>query len=132
MESWRTVWRVGLAPTLSVAGLEALRDALRDDDKRLLQGATTQPPPLMLVQDWPCEGGCAVSLPGWLGDGLETVGEVEEHFARSCFECDQLTGDPGSVRWFLNWYDDTPRPEVRRELLAEVEKALSERLVQSV
>jgi hypothetical protein len=27
----------------------------------------------------------------------------------------------------LNWFDDTPRNEMRRELLAEVERALTER-----
>ena len=32
MESWRTVWRDGFAPVLSVTGLEALRDALAGDE----------------------------------------------------------------------------------------------------
>ena len=35
MESWRTVWREGFAPVLSLKGLEALRDALAADDPRL-------------------------------------------------------------------------------------------------
>ena len=45
MESWRRAWRVGLAPGLSRAGLEALSAALLRNDPRLLQGATTSPPP---------------------------------------------------------------------------------------
>jgi len=127
MESWRKVWRDGFAPILSTAGLEMLRDALSRDDARLTQGATTTPPPLMCVQDWPVEACCALGFCGWRGDGLETVGEVEEFFARCCFEADQRLGEPAACRWFLNWFDDTPRDEMRRELLSEVEIVLGER-----
>ena len=124
MESWRKVWREGVEPLLTTEGLSALAQALRSDDGRLVQGATTTPPPLMCVQDWPCEGACALGYCGWVGDGLETVGEVEEFFARMCFEIDQRLGEPAACRWFLNWYDETPRDEMRRELLAEVTRAL--------
>lgn len=127
MESWRIVWRNGFVPSLSVAGLEALRDALRGDDPRLVQGATTLPPPLTVVQDWSVEAACALGFCGWQGDDLTTVGEVEEHFAKCCFEADRRLGEPAACRWFLNWFDDAPRDEMRRELLAEVELALNER-----
>ena len=127
MESWRMVWRSGLAPVLSTAGLTTLRDALESDDHRLVQGATTTPPPLMCVQDWPVEAACALGYCGWVGDGLETVGEVEEFFARMCFAIDQRLGEPAGCRWFLNWFDETPRDEMRRLLLAEVARALTER-----
>jgi hypothetical protein len=129
MESWRIVWRDGFVPVLSTVGLMALRDALRSDDPRLVQGATTTPPPLMCVQDWPVEACCALGFCGWQGDALFTVGEVEEHFAKCCFEADQRLGEPAACRWFLNWFDDTPRTEMRRELLAEVELALAERIL---
>jgi hypothetical protein len=128
MEAWRKVWRDGLAPQLSVAALQALRQALQSDDARLLQGATTSPPPLQCVQDWPVEAACVLGYCGWQGDGLETVGEVEEYFARMCFEIDQAMGEPAACRWFLNWFDDTPRDEMRRELLTEVHRTLAERL----
>lgn len=127
MESWRKVWREGLAPLLSTAGLEALRGALVSDDARLLQGATTTPPPLQCVQDWPVEAACALGYCGWKGEGLETVAEVEEFFARMCFEIDQRLGEPAGCRWFLNWFDDTPRDDMRRLLLAEVNRALAQR-----
>lgn len=127
MESWRTVWREGFAPVLSLKGLEALRDALAADDARLTQGSTTTPPPLMCVQDWPVEAACAVGFCGWQGDRLQRVGEVEEFFARCCFEADTRLGEAAACRWFLNWFDDTPRDEMRRELLAEVERAIAER-----
>jgi hypothetical protein len=64
---------------------------------------------------------------GWQGDGLETVAEVEEFFARICFETDQALGEPAACRWFLNWFDETPRAEVRAQLLAEVNRTLGER-----
>src|SRR4051794_37938917 len=128
MESWRQVWREGFVPVLSTSGLETLRDALRTDDPRLTQGSTTTPPPLLCVQDWPVEAACALGFCGWQGEGLESVGEVEEFFAKACFEADQRLGEPAACRWFLNWFDDTPRAEMRRELLAEVELALGDRV----
>ena len=127
MESWRKVWREGLAPLLSTDGLEALRGGLANDDPRLLQGATSTPPPLQCVQDWPVEAACALGFCGWQGDGLESVAEVEEFFARACFEADQRLGEAAACRWFLNWFDDTSRDEMRKELLAEVERAIEER-----
>jgi hypothetical protein len=128
MESWRKVWREGMAPQLSVAALGALQKALQNDDPRLLQGATTSPPPLECVRDWPVEAACVLGYCGWQGEGLETVAEVEEFFARACFETDQRLGEPAACRWFLNWFDDTPRDEVRRDLLTEVTRTLARRL----
>jgi hypothetical protein len=127
MDSWQKVWREGLAPLVSTAGLEALRTALVNDDARLLQGATTTPPPLQCVQDWPVEAACALGYCGWQGEGLESVAEVEEYFARLCFEVDQRLGEPAACRWFLNWFDETPRDEMRRLLLAEVQLTLGQR-----
>jgi hypothetical protein len=128
MESWRKVWQDGVAPLLSTKSLEVLRRALMTDDNRLMQGATTTPPPLQCVQDWPVESACALGYCGWQGEGLETVGEVEEFFARMCFEIDQRLGEPAACRWFLNWFDETPREQMRQELLAEVNQTLSQRL----
>lgn len=127
MESWRKVWREGIAPQLSDEALEALRLALGRDDARILQGATTTPPPLQCVQDWPVEAACVLGYCGWQGEGLETVAEVEQFFAATCFEADRRLGEPAAVRWFLNWYDETPRDDMRRQLLAEVNHVLARR-----
>jgi hypothetical protein len=62
MESWRLVWREGICPCLATPGLEALRDALRADDRRLTQGSSTTPPPNLCVQDWPVEAACVHRL----------------------------------------------------------------------
>src|SRR5438132_200227 len=125
MESWRSVWRRGIAPQVTAKHLEPLFEALRDDDLRLLQGATTSPPVMQWVQNWPVAAADAIGFMGWKGWELETVGEVEEFFDRMCFEIDQLIGEPAACRWFLNWFDDTPREEMRHELLAEVWRSLA-------
>lgn len=127
MQSWRKVWRDAVAPLLGVPELEALRDALASDDPRLMQGRTADPTPLLYAQDRPVERACALGLCGWLGCGLDTVGLVEEYFARMCHEIDLRLGEPAGCRWFLNWFDETPRVEVLRELLPEVELALAGR-----
>ena len=131
MDLWKKVWREGIVPQLSTPGLEALKTALVNNDKRLIQDATTVPPPLQCVQDWPVEASDAIAFAAWQGDGLETVGEVEEFFARTCFECDNALGEPAACRWWLNWFDDAPRDEMRRELLAEVQIVLAARALQA-
>jgi hypothetical protein len=83
---------------------------------------------MQCVLDWPVEAACAIGYCGWQGDGLETVGEVEEFFCRLCFEADQRLGEPAAVRFFINWTDESPRDEVRRELLGEVNLALADRV----
>jgi hypothetical protein len=130
MESWRKVWREGVAPLLSQQALAVLKRGLESDDVRLIQGATTTPPPLQCVQDWPVEAACALGYCGWQGEGLESVAEVEEFFARVCFEVDNRLGEPAGCRWFLNWFDETPRDEMRRLLLAEVNRAITERVLE--
>jgi hypothetical protein len=128
MESWRKVWREGFAPLLPTVGLMALRDALSIDDHRILQGVTTSPPAMLCVQDWPIEGSCVLGFCAWQGEGLDTVGEIEEFFARTCLEADQHLGELAACRYFVNWYDDTPRAEMRSLLLEEVEQTLAQRI----
>lgn len=130
MENWRKVWRVGVHPLLSVEQLEMLRDALVNDDPRMLQGATTTPPPLMCVQDWPVEAACLLGLCGVVehgGFGTAVVADVEESFGRLCYNIDRTLGEPAGCRWLLNWFDDTPRDEMRRHLLQEVNRSIAEK-----
>ena len=98
------------------------------NDDCLLQGATTTPPPLQCVQDWPVEAACGVGYCGWQGEALETVAEVKEYFAKVCHEVDRRLGEPAGCRWFLNWFDETPRDQMRRELLMELNRSLAQRV----
>lgn len=132
MERWRKVWREGIVPFLSDKSLKALKTALLTDDPKLLQGSTTSPPPLQCVQDWDVEAACGLGFCGWKGEGLTTVVEVETFFAQLCYKADERLGEVAAVRYFLNWFDDTPRPEMRRQLLAEVNREMSRRLVDEV
>lgn len=128
MEPWRRVWREFLSPRLTYDGLRALYVALQNDDNRLLQGATTTPPPLFCVQDWPVEAADAICFAFWADAEFEaTVGEAEEFFARTCFDIDQDMGEPAGCRHWLNFWDDMPRKELFRLVLAEVERTLEYR-----
>lgn len=127
MESWRKVWREGFVPQFNKLHLEVILKVLLEDDPKLLQGVTTVPPPLHCVQDWPVEACCVTAYAGWKGNELVTVAEVVEFFSHICYECDMLVGEPAGCRWFLNFYDEAPRDEMRRELLAEVELALAQK-----
>jgi hypothetical protein len=129
MESWRRVWRE-MATMISTEALEALKDALVSDDPRLLQGATTTPPPLQCVQDWAVEAGCLLGYCGVIekgGFGTAIVCDVEEYFALLCFEVDKKMGEPAACRHVLNVYDETPREEMRAMFLPEVQRAIDQR-----
>jgi hypothetical protein len=127
MENWRNVWRAGLAPLLSAAELEALRQALARDDARLIQHATCNPPPSEIFREEEIEGACALGFCGWRADGFQTVGEVEAFFIRTCVAADEALGEPAACRHFLNWFDETPRADMRRQLLQEVHRELNQR-----
>jgi hypothetical protein len=127
MTAWQRCFRLGFAPLLSTRALEALRSALWSDDPCLITGVTTSPPPLQAVEGWPVEAACPLGLAGWLGEGLDTVGAVEEFFGRLCYEADRRLGLPAACRYLLNWIDDTPRGEMRPALLAEVAAELARR-----
>lgn len=131
VELWRKVFRDGFAKVLPTSGLKAAAQALRDDDKQLLtSGQTTLPVCMTATKHWACEGACFLGYVGWWDAnlGLSTVDQVEEFFAKACFDADQRLGEPAACRHFLNWFDDTPRDEMRRELLAEVERAIAARI----
>ncbi len=128
MESWRIVWRKGILPQLTRKNLEFLQAGLLADDPRILQGATTSPVPMECVRDWPVEAACLIGYCAVVdhdGFGSAIVKDVEEQFARICFAANCTLGEPAAIRWFLNWADDTPRDEMRREMLAEVNRALA-------
>jgi hypothetical protein len=127
MNSWRKVFRDGIAPQLSTPALEELRKALSGDDPALLQGQTTAPLPCPDNDSLPVAGACPIALAGWRGEGLETVAEVEDYFARIVLGSDQALGQPASCRYFFHFADAVDRQTFRRELLAEVTQVLTER-----
>lgn len=121
------IFREGLAPILSLEGLLALERAMETDDPRLLQGGTTEPPPFSFCADWKPARACLIALPYWLGDGLETLGEIEEAFARTCHEIHLRTGIINAAGELLTPYDTMPREEMIATFLPEVKAAIASR-----
>lgn len=120
MESWRHVWRNGVAPLLSDRALRALKTGLEQDDKTILQGSTTDPPPMFVCINDEVACACPLAYTGWQGEGLVTVGEVNDYFAKLCVEASNLLGDPAGIRWLTNWIDEVARSDMREALLTEV------------
>jgi hypothetical protein len=79
------------------------------------------------VLDWPAVGRCPICWLACRQSGAERVGEAEERFAVACFRADELLGQPAGCRYFLNWVDDSPREEMRRGLIEEIDRVLAER-----
>lgn len=127
LPSWKTVFRRGIVPLVTLEQLEALRVALQDDAPFLIQGAATSPPPVMAVQDFPVEGCDALTylfVSGLGGIGVCTVGEAEEAFAIACHAMDQTLGEPAGCRKWLNHWDEEPRDTLFRDVLFEVSLAI--------
>lgn len=125
---WRQTFRKGIAPQLPPAGLEALARALVEDDPRLIQGVTLQPPPLPVCFAWDVEAADPLAYCLWKGLFLESVADVEEVWARACEVCDALLGEPGAVKRFLNFWDETDRAVARQLLLGEVRREMLRRV----
>lgn len=127
MPDWKRVLWKGYVPLLNANHLRALADGLERDDSALIQGATCSPPPLPSVENWPVESADAIAYMGWK-NGLITVAQIEEFFARLQYDADQLLGERAGVRHWLNWWDSEPRSEVFSLSLREVQMALLEKI----
>jgi hypothetical protein len=124
---WREVWRLGIAPELSLDCLWALERGLDTDDPELIQGGIVLP----VQMDWgdlPVEASCPIGYAGWKGNAIVTVEGVETFFKRVIDGANRRMADPQAAYWFATWVDDTPRADMRRELLAEVRLAIAGRL----
>jgi hypothetical protein len=86
------------------------------------------PPPLECLHDWPVEGADLLAYPGWRGQGLKTVKEVEEAAWALKSAIDARLGE-GAAKVLLAWYDATPRADVLAVLLGETERELMIRMV---
>lgn len=122
MEAWRIVFRK-FSQIANADGLKSLLEALETDSPTLIQGVTTSPPALACYVDQEVEACCLIGFTGWR-EGCVTVNEVEEYFASMCYQIDDAIGEPGGCRFLLNWYDETPREEVRAKLIPELRFAL--------
>lgn len=118
MESWRKAWREGIAPQLSIAGLERLRQHLEEGGRLLLQGATTHPPAYTANLDLPVECCCPIGT-ALLTNGA-TVRDIINQFSDVCDSASWRLGEQSACRYFLNWWDENNKQLVVTELLAEI------------
>lgn len=126
LEPWRHVWRDGLAPLLSDAGLTALELALVHGDARLIQGAPTIPPPDPRCNSEPVAGSCLFGFAAWQTQGLVTVADVVAASKAICQEIENRLGK--EAHWpLVRWFDDTPEEAMRPSLLYEVQRELARR-----
>lgn len=116
MESWRMSWREAVAPRLSLAGLRALREGIINRDPALIHGATVIPGPEVRPNVAP-RGACGIAYPGWKGDGLQTVGEVQ-------FYWNEVVGTEGRCGSFISWWDESTDEKIASELLPEIDMAI--------
>lgn len=128
MESWRLVWREGIAPNLPLLGLLLAARALAENSVEIVQGATTSPPPLLALVDQPAQAADLISFCNWKGWLLQTIGEIEEAFSQVCYDCDYQIGEPAACRWFLNWWDDSDRTVLRVEMDYEIKREIERRI----
>jgi hypothetical protein len=111
--SWVESWRGLVAPRLSDAALEALRDGLWRDDGRIRQGLTALP----ASGPGPIQAGDPVVYALWQAGEVHTPAGAVRRWA-------ELMGDAGAVVEFI---DTTPREWVVNGLRYEVGLELAKR-----
>lgn len=130
MEQWRRYFRHGIAPLVENAQLEYVLGILKSDSEKMCQGDTVILRKVIAESgltyyhgDLPPVSGCFVSLIH-MSDEKLTANEVDAKFGP--FLC-RVGLNHGLSSHFINWFDDSPREEVRRELIAEIELVLDAR-----
>jgi hypothetical protein len=121
---WQRCLRDGFLPLIETQALVLLRDALEQDDPRIRQGATTSPAPFPVAHGDACLAACPLGFVGMAGEGVTTVGEVEQFFADLCEAADRRLGYRGACAVLLNHIDLTPRDEMRAGMVAEIGREL--------
>lgn len=129
MEKWRRVWRYGIAPQLSLAGLEALYIALVKDSHELIQDRIADstyvwtdgtPKPVI------CRA-CPIGFCAWRGDGLSEEDDVKAYFYQISGWADRKLNYQCEFANFARWICEVTRETMRLELITEVVLAIAEK-----
>jgi hypothetical protein len=123
---WKTVWHTGIAPELTLPGLKALRRALQENSKKLLQGRSYK----TSITRHGIFGTCPICYCDWQGSKdseLHTPKSLDEFFLRVWLRSGIRAGQPEACDIFIDWWDLTEREEAVSALLDEVQKTITER-----
>ena len=121
--TWKEVWHRGIAPSLTIDGLSALKEALETNDKRLVQSSTVS----YITSTGEITGGCAIGYCGWQGQHIENQENMKSYFQAVCTACEDVGFEPSI---FIRFFDYGSREAVFRELLVEVQVSIADRLEQ--
>lgn len=125
--TWRDVWSAACT-YFTTKGLEALKASLEGGGKDIVQQLTVLPSSYRLFGKLLPEKACPIAYCGWQGGiGIEVVDELEMFFAQICFDLETVFNEPCVIRYFLKWFDNAPREEAIKLLLAEVVDELHKR-----
>lgn len=124
MEPWRLAWR-DIAQRLPTHGLYRLWQACETDDTHLVQGTTAISDVTEL--NGACVGGCAIGYaiamdPLECGREPLAIDTVKDQFGDIIDAIGNVTSND-----FVDWFDNSKRGEVLKELLAECELELTRR-----
>jgi hypothetical protein len=127
--AWRAVWRVGLAPELTVPQLRAILAGLQEDDRAMLQEDVAQPAPGPGKGRAICTGASVIGYGFWRAGGrVASVAQVDRFDRQVCRAANQRLGRRDAVgRYFWAWYGTRPGAVVNVELGQEVRQTLAER-----
>jgi hypothetical protein len=78
---WREAWPA-LEDHLSTAVLQAMLAGLEAEDVRLVQGITHLPTLATAPANAVPKCGCLVAYGLWIGEGLQTIGDIDERFSQ--------------------------------------------------
>ena len=120
MESWKKSF-AHIADVCGVPALQVLRTAVSENYCSLIQGTTVAYEPATNPGDRTVCGACAVGYMYWKADDMDFADDVEEAVAATFSEVAKKAGWDRAPDLFTNWYDETPRDEMRRELLPVID-----------
>jgi hypothetical protein len=120
---WRTAW-MELEARLSLPVLEAMLDGIESADPRLVQGVTHLPPLSLAPADAAPACGCLVGYGLWIGEGLRSIGEIDER-VRQINRA--VTNMPAVMGRVIDAWDGASSIDAARQLFRPVVRAALER-----
>lgn len=126
IEPWRRILRQGLLPSLLAIELRELRIGLVNDSPRIQQCAITilTIPGRDLCRPESIQYACPLGFAIWRGGTRPKEGGVEDRYQTILRRCKHKLKHDWDHVPYLNWELTCSRDELRRELIAEIDREL--------